>query len=169
MFRWLVVLVVSLTLALGFNPCCCGLRIAKNVARTGKAFHQNTTSDFSQNSQGECCTSDDSHRPSCCGQASGTSAFVQTGQNHAISSEITKCDCCSNSRSCCCSTVPRAISLPNPSNGDYKWILKHSSPSTRISADDTLHIQKTGFLLSFEHVAGLGTRPNLSMIQRWNC
>jgi hypothetical protein len=59
--------------------------------------------------------------------------------------------------------------LPNPSNGDLQWIVKQSNPSTWISADDTLHILKTGLLLSFEHVAGLGTRPNLSMIQRWNC
>lgn len=163
MFRWLVVTLLSFSMAIGPSACCCAQRLAfawlADWQASGQECLQNQT---------DCCALDASGKPACCSQSQRTASSDQTEPGRSQPGKSDQ-DCCGNGKHCVCPTASQAITLPSSFDSDFEWTLHYLKAGARawdVPFSSDLHLK---FVCEpYASIELVPTSP-LCMIQRWNC
>lgn len=163
MFRWLVVTLLSFSMAIGPSACCCAQRLAFAWLSDWQASAQ----DRLQN-QTDCCSLDASGKPTCCSQSQRTANSNQTEPSGSRPWKSDQ-DCCGNGKQCVCPTASQAITLPSPFDSDFEWTLYHLKAGACAWDIPFSSDQDHKFVCQPYASIGLVATISLCMIQRWNC
>jgi hypothetical protein len=158
MLRWLVVLILTMTVALGPSFCCCSLGTAAMLLGTS-----DRSASATEVSLGECCRVDAHGVPACCKKSeSSSSDSLKTTRKSPQ-------DCCKNANACRCLTASQAVLLANETSSQFEMLLcqlKLIHWQAPVDLQDS-KMPRHAIQAAFDPL-GLD-RCRLDFLQRWNC
>lgn len=161
--RWLVVLLLSTTMALGPSVCCCTLKAAAMLLVVGSGCGLELRTD--------CCATQTSACTSKCCQGESNQAHSNEGREASVPSEA-KCatsNCCSDQECCLCLLLTKTTALRDLSDRQWEFASDGDQPYWWSHPHRQCHSRNHRTGSSDEHRILYGAGTFLSMVQRWNC
>ncbi|MFM8571911.1 MAG: hypothetical protein ACKOAU_09970 [Pirellula sp.] len=158
MLRWLIVLLLSMTVALGPSFCCCSLRAAAMYFGPS-----DRSSLMTEQSSDDCCTIDAQGVPACCKKPKRS----DSGGPEKLS-KSTK-DCCGKSNACRCLPTVQSVILPSDALSKFELVLYQMTLVNRFNSSLARYPGKIGAWDRATIAAcPLGSCARAAF-QRWNC